>query len=317
MVKIYIVSENITLENNQTWIIDIFANEFTKYSSLNFTQDIEEADLVWIVGYDLDKVKFIKQMVHRPKVVTTIHHIDIQHTDTILEFIREVEPITTRYHVICDKVERDLRRYTSKPIVKANFWINEDCFYPIEDKESIRTKWNLPMNRYVIGSFQRDTNGKSKCMVPKLSKGPDILVNILKKIKQSNPNLLVLLTGRRRNYIINELTQEGIEYVYHEMVSAQELNVLYNCLDLYVVSSRVEGGPRAIMECGLTKTPIISTDVGIASLILPTKSIYDMNNYKTYRDAVPDTEHAYEESRKYTIQKHMEFFIQIVFGDYL
>ena len=83
MVQIYIVSENITLENNQTWIIDIFANELTKYSSLNFTQNLEQADLVWIVGYDIDKVKLIKQMVHKPKVVTTIHHIDIQYTESI------------------------------------------------------------------------------------------------------------------------------------------------------------------------------------------------------------------------------------------
>ena len=30
------------------------------------------------------------------------------------------------------------------------------------------------------------------------------------------------------------------------MVNQQELNELYNCLDLYIVSSRIEGGPRAI-----------------------------------------------------------------------
>ena len=52
------------------------------------------------------------------------------------------------------------------------------------------------------------------------------------------------------------------------MVSFKELNELYNLLNLYVVSSRYEGGPQAIMECALIKTPIISTDVGIASEIL-------------------------------------------------
>ena len=45
------------------------------------------------------------------------------------------------------------------------------------------------------------------------------------------------------------------------MVNTDQLNELYNCLDLYVVASRVEGGPQAIIECALSKTPIISTDM--------------------------------------------------------
>ena len=48
------------------------------------------------------------------------------------------------------------------------------------------------------------------------------------------------------------------------MASFKEINELYNLLDLYVVSSRFEGGPQSILECGITKTPIISTNVGIA-----------------------------------------------------
>ena len=46
-----------------------------------------------------------------------------------------------------------------------------------------------------------------------------------------------------------------------------ELNELYNCLDLYIVSSRYEGGPQAIFECALTKTPIISTNVALHQVL--------------------------------------------------
>ena len=45
---------------------------------------------------------------------------------------------------------------------------------------------------------------------------------------------------------------------------------------MYIVSSRLEGGPQAILESALTKTPIISTDVGIASSISG-DSIFDDN----------------------------------------
>ena len=42
------------------------------------------------------------------------------------------------------------------------------------------------------------------------------------------------------------------------MASITKMNKLYNILDLYIVSSRFEGGPQSIMECAVTKTPIIS-----------------------------------------------------------
>ena len=77
------------------------------------------------------------------------------------------------------------------------------------------------------------------------------------------------------------------------MINLEELNEIYACLDLYIVSSRCEGGPRSVFECGLTKTPLISTDVGVASELLNKKSIYDMNNWESYLDAEPDVEYNY------------------------
>ena len=38
------------------------------------------------------------------------------------------------------------------------------------------------------------------------------------------------------------------------MLTVEQINELYNILDLYIVASRVEGGPQAILECGITKT---------------------------------------------------------------
>ena len=92
-------------------------------------------------------------------------------------------------------------------------------------------------------------------------------------------NLIVLLTGKRRQYVISKLEEIILDFVYLEMVDFKSLNELYNTLDLYIVTSRIEGGPQAIVECGITKTPIISTDVGIASDILDKQSIFDMNNF--------------------------------------
>ena len=102
---------------------------------------------------------------------------------------------------------------------------------------------------------------------------------------------------------MKELDDAGIKYNYYEMASFDELNELYNLLDLYIVSSRIEGGPQAIMECAITKTPIISTDVGIASEILSKESIYNMNNFI---NAKPNIEFAFKQSKDYTIPKGFE-----------
>ena len=82
------------------------------------------------------------------------------------------------------------------------------------------------------------------------------------------------------------------------MIDFVSLNELYNCLDLYIVSSRVEGGPQAILECGINKTPIISTDVGAASMILSPESIVKSNDFDR---AIPNTHISNENSLKYTI----------------
>ena len=89
------------------------------------------------------------------------------------------------------------------------------------------------------------------------------------------------------------------------MIDFKTLNELYNCLDLYIVTSRIEGGPQAILECGISKTPIISTNVGVAPEILPSKSIFDMTNYQ---NAEPDTDYVYTQSIRFTTKNGQEMF---------
>jgi len=89
------------------------------------------------------------------------------------------------------------------------------------------------------------------------------------------------------------------------MVDEEQLNELYNLLDLYIVSSRIEGGPQAILECAATKTPIVSTDVGIASEILNKKSIYKLDSFL---NAEPDVEYAYKKVKNFIKPSGIKLF---------
>ena len=159
----------------------------------------------------------------------------------------------------------------------------------------------------MIGSFQRDTEG-SDLISPKLIKGPDIFLEIVNDIFLHNKNLKVVLTGKRRNYLIENMKKKGIPFRYFEMVNSSHLNELYNILDLYLVTSRLEGGPQAILECGISKTPILSTDVGIAPEILSKKSIFNIDEFK---QAKVDVEYAYKKSLKYIIPNGMSSYIKM------
>lgn len=133
-----------------------------------------------------------------------------------------------------------------------------------EEKIKLRNKYKIPQDAVVIGSFQKDGNGWGKGLNPKLIKGPDILIEVLKQLKEYIPNLFILLSGPSRGFIKQNLIRIGIPFVHHNLIRYDEIGCLYNCLDLYIVTSREEGGPRAILESMASGVPILSTKVGQA-----------------------------------------------------
>ena len=309
--KIYIISDEIKDNHpefkNQKWICDELKKEFADYFGGEIVvTNAENIDIIWYIApwnyghtpMGISRGEWL-EMLKTKKVVFTMHHIDEDkykkgELDKTFEFMKKYG---TKWHAICEKTYDFLKNMAKEatqtitiPIVKEYLWVDCEIFFEIKDKNNLREKWGL--TGYTVGSFQKDTEGKTND--PKMSKGPDIFVNIVEDIHKNHHNLLVVLSGTRRTYIIGELEKRGIQYKYFEMIELHELNELYNCLDLYVVSSRVEGGPRAIVEAGITRTPIISTDVGIASDLMSRESIYDVESWQSYKTARPCVEELYE-----------------------
>jgi len=289
---------------DENWIVDRFIQEWCSYNSDYVTDNIEDADIVWIIApWNLSSIS--TKILKEKQIICTIHHIDIDKFkgSEKREFYK-LDQYVDIYHVISKKTSKTLQNLTSKSITYIPFWINQDTFYQINDKTKLREKYGIPIESYSIGSFQRDTEKKGYKR-PKLSKGPDQYLEIAKHLNTTVKRLHVVLAGKKREYIISRLKKENINYSYFEMVDFSSLNDLYNILDLYIVASRVEGGPAAVLESAVSKTPIIATDVGIVSEILNPVSIFNMSNFKT---AKPDVDFAYENSKKYQIPKGFDEF---------
>lgn len=279
---------------NESWIIDRVRSEWINNNKDLNTNFIFSSDVIWIVAPWLWK-KIPKKFLKSKTVVCSIYHID--NSDKEIEDFKERDQFVNYYHVISKTTQNQITPLTDKKIKSIPFWVDDKIFFNIPDKKLLKSNLKLNQNKFYIGSFQRDTEG-SDLVSPKLIKGPDRFIKIVSEMYKHNKNIEVILTGKRRQFLITELNKASIPFVYFEMVNPKLLNELYNVLDLYIVSSRIEGGPQAIIECGLTKTPIISTDVGVASEILSPKSIFNMSNFI---EARADVDFAYKNSIKFNL----------------
>ena len=153
-----------------------------------------------------------------------------------------------------------------KKVFTIPIGINPDFFY-VQTKQSkvnARKKLGIPQSAVVIGSFQKDGVGVNEGTEPKLIKGPDIFLKTLRILKDKIPDLFILLSGPARGYIKNGLNQLKIPYKHIYLDYYPDICDLYQCIDLYIVSSREEGGPKAVLESMISGIPLVTTCVGQA-----------------------------------------------------
>ncbi|MBI4665136.1 MAG: glycosyltransferase family 4 protein [Nitrospinae bacterium] len=156
--------------------------------------------------------------------------------------------------------------FTPEQVVTIPIGLNVDWFPPqtAEARRNMRERLNIPQSAFVVGSFQKDGVGWGDGMEPKLIKGPDVFVNVMARAQDKIPELFVLLSGPARGYVKSGLEKLGIPYVHTFPRDPREAAGLYQAIDLYVVASRVEGGPKAILESMATGVPLVTTNVGQA-----------------------------------------------------
>jgi glycosyltransferase involved in cell wall biosynthesis len=139
--------------------------------------------------------------------------------------------------------------------------------FPIQTKElcgKVRAELGIPETAIVIGSFQKDGAGWGEGNKPKLIKGPDIFLKTIEILQRKIPELFVLLSGPARGYVITGLKRLGIPYHHVYLSDYSDVGALYQTLDLYIVASRQEGGPKAVLESMASGVPLITTRVGQA-----------------------------------------------------
>ncbi|MBN2088397.1 glycosyltransferase family 4 protein [candidate division KSB1 bacterium] len=133
-----------------------------------------------------------------------------------------------------------------------------------QSKMSVRKRLGIPQSAVVVGSFQKDGVGWGEGNEPKLIKGPDVFLQTIARLKTQIPEIFILLSGPARGYIKQGLHKLNVPYRHIYLKSYPEIGILYQALDLYLVASRQEGGPKAVLESMMSGVPLVTTRVGQA-----------------------------------------------------
>lgn len=313
-----------TLPANENWIVDRFVSEWNlahmasvsvkhgekdrviEESEFSIAKDAKSSDIIWLIA-DWRWRSVDPYALTNKKVVATVHHIvPDKFGNAAKKDFKQRDEFVDAYHVPCELTKKQIQPLTDKPIYCFPFWVNNKMWYP-QDKSKLRVQYGIDENVFLIGSFQRDTEGHD-LKSPKLEKGPDVLCDYIEALHKIDSNIEILLAGWRRQYVMSRLNGANIKYHYAELPSFSRLNDFYNMLDLYLVCSRVEGGPQASLEAAATKTPIISSTVGISPEILHSKCLID--NGANWKNASSQEvlDYNYKSVEKLFIPKGFEAF---------
>jgi len=288
------------LRPSEDWIVDRLVSEWYEYNSDMSVADPSQADVIWLLANWCYR-NINHRLLTDKKVITTIHHIVVEKFDQNKLFdFQQRDSITDLYHVPNIHTYSIVKQLTKKPVHVIPYWANQNVWRQTGTKADLRKKHGLPLDGYLIGSFQRDTEGYD-LKTPKLEKGPDLFLAAVEKFWQTNKSIHIVLAGWRRQYMMSGLDRLGIRYSYFDRPEQEIINELYQTLDLYPVTSRAEGGPQSLIECGLLNIPVVSRNIGMANRVLSQISICD--DVTLANSSVPNVEElrltkGFEEYRK-------------------
>ena len=237
-------------KENSGWIFDKIYNDYVNFSRHDVVGLNDNPDICWFLnpwGFS--------QVASSLKCPSFIHVHHIDETKISQWNFDVINKFATGCIVPNKHTEQAVRKYLNIPVYRFPYWL-------LSEMQAPKHIFNIQKDFILIGSFQKDGEGDTNR--PKLSKGPDVFLEVVNRLKKYP--IKVVLTGYNRKYMIGGLKKMDIPFEYHEKV--KDIRPLYDKLDWYFVTSRTEGGPQAVLEASCREVKILSTDVGIASEVL-------------------------------------------------
>jgi len=118
-------------------------------------------------------------------------------------------------------------------------------------------QFGIPAGSFVIGFV-----GSKGSDFDSGRKGTDVLLDVVRQAAGRVPHLHVVLGGPGWDNELATLRASGVSASTTGYIRKSDLPALYSALDIYMLTSRVEGGPCTVFEAMACETAVVSTRVG-------------------------------------------------------
>ncbi len=186
-----------------------------------------------------------------PPIATWIHHVTLWSPDHQMAIDRS-SALT-----VCTRGWKEYlgeRASGRVPVTVVPHGVDAEFFEP---KGVLPGRFGIPPGRFVLGfvGSRGSDNDQSR-------KGIDVLFDVVRQAAARLPNLHVVIGGPGWEKELAELTALGISASATGYIRKSDLPALYSALDVYLLTSRVEGGPCTVFEAMACETAVVSTRVG-------------------------------------------------------
>nr|CAD5958945.1 hypothetical protein NO713_03069 [Planktothrix pseudagardhii] len=214
----------------------------------------EMLECVDLVHFVLDVQSFsyeqIKKAANIRPIISSYHHWNFKEIPQHLELVSHL-------FYVARFLESEVQQITSGKTTTSLLLngVDTNVFFPILNQK--------PRDHFVIGFFgtQRPNSRSDR-------KGSRLLLEAAKIMVESGYKPSFLIMGYGWKNLVPVLRDLGCPVTYKVSVPREDVPKYYHQLDLYLITSRIEGGPLTLLEAGACGIPVISTPVGIAPELL-------------------------------------------------
>lgn len=197
-----------------------------------------------------------KSGVVLPPIITWIHHITRWSED------HQLAADVSKALITCtEEWKREVAGYAVQTRVEVvRHGVDAEFFRAVPCD---RRSWGIEKNAFVLGFL--GTKGSDR---DQGRKGTDTLHAVINNLATHLPRLHVLLCGPGWDSEVQDLRARGVRVTSTGHLRRSELPSIYALMDVYLMTSRIEGGPCTVLEAMACERVVVATKVGLVPSVV-------------------------------------------------